>query len=273
MSSSEDWKYKEEQKPMNNGERLGGDLSPAAPETVTVALGGPPASGPGKRRLTSPLSGRCSRTQVLLLVLIAASVLTILSIAAVILTRTPCHHHHPVVSDPKESSSLPLAVNSTVDGGTTKGPGRGGPSPGILLRWNEIRLPRSVVPSFYRLKLRVDMDQFLFFGSVEIYVDVVSDTDFIVLHVNSLSIDPENVLLLLQEERKEEEDDEWEDEQESLKRTTASPNHDLFILETHEVLRRGSKRRIVISNFNGTINDDLRGLYRSVYKDHAGKLK
>lgn len=225
------------------------------PEAVSVRA---PPSG-SKRRC--PRMPGCTRIHTFLMLVIAVSFITILSLVVIIFTRPSCHHHPGAVYDPHGSSASPL--NSNASSTTTRDP--------RLVeerqRWTDIRLPRSVVPFFYRLTLRVDMDQFSFSGSVEIDVNATGETDFIVLHMTSLTVDPKNVFIV------DDPDSEAEGLRESFRRVTVSPVHDLFILETRRMLRQGSKHRILIRGFTGFISEDLRGLYRSVYKDQNGRLK
>lgn len=241
----------EDRKPMNNGEHF--DLCPEA----AVSIRAPPSSG-AKRRCPRMLT--CSRIQTILLLVIAISFVTILSLVVVIFTRPPCHHPAPV-SDRLGSNALP--GNASVSSTTER-------DPGLVeerQRWTDIRLPRSIVPFFYRLTLRVDMDQFTFVGSVDIDVTAVDDADFVVLHMTSLAIDPNDVFIVHDQGSGDDE------RRESFRRVTVSPVHDLYILETRRMLGQGTEHRIVITRFSGIISEDLRGLYRSVYKDQNGRLK
>ncbi|XP_060210512.1 aminopeptidase M1-like [Lycium barbarum] len=54
-------------------------------------------------------------------------------------------------------------------------------------------LPKFVVPTRYSLRLKPDLVTCKFTGYVDISVDVVSDTKFIVLNAAELSIDPKSV--------------------------------------------------------------------------------
>ncbi|CAM8967548.1 unnamed protein product [Rhodiola kirilowii] len=52
------------------------------------------------------------------------------------------------------------------------------------------RLPKSVVPKRYDLKLKPDLEACTFSGTVHIDVDVVADTPFVVLNAADLIIAP-----------------------------------------------------------------------------------
>lgn len=56
------------------------------------------------------------------------------------------------------------------------------------------RLPKFAVPKRYDLRLKPDLVACKFTGAVDISVDVVSDTKFIVLNAAELSVDPKSVL-------------------------------------------------------------------------------
>lgn len=55
------------------------------------------------------------------------------------------------------------------------------------------RLPKFALPKRYDLKLKPDLDACKFSGAVDIAVDVVSETKFLVLNAAELSIDSKSV--------------------------------------------------------------------------------
>lgn len=55
------------------------------------------------------------------------------------------------------------------------------------------RLPKFVVPKRYDIKLKPDLTACKFAGTVNIFVDVVADTKFIVLNAAELSVDSNSV--------------------------------------------------------------------------------
>jgi len=139
------------------------------------------------------------------------------------------------------------------------------------LRWSNIRLPRSVIPTSYSVTLRIDLDTFTFSGSVEIDVHTTSATDLIVLHVGSLVVDS-NDLFLVRLAKSEGNDDDGGIRERFVSAAAARVN-DLFLLETAVELKALGEYRIVFGNFTGVLTDDLRGLYRSSYRDQAGKTR
>lgn len=57
-----------------------------------------------------------------------------------------------------------------------------------VIRMNEDRLPKSVIPYFYNITTDIYPDMFYFKGITEIYVDVVEETNNITLHSLELTI-------------------------------------------------------------------------------------
>jgi len=123
-----------------------------------------------------------------------------------------------------------------------------------LLSDNPFRLPRSVIPAHYELHLEPDLDTFTFLGSVSIQIGVTETLDEIVL--NAAEIDMNSVVL-----RGEEgeipvagvaHDDEYERATLTLESPASPGTYSLDI------------------SYTGLINDQLRGLYRSMYRDTSG---
>ena len=116
------------------------------------------------------------------------------------------------------------------------------------------RLPRTVTPRHYRLTLDVDIEAARFDGSAEVEVDVETEVDDITLNAAELEID--NVTLEIADGSiigaTVGLDEEAERAVFSLQRS-APPGH--------AVLR---------CRFSGTLNDQLRGFYRSTFVDADG---
>ena len=55
------------------------------------------------------------------------------------------------------------------------------------------RLPKFAVPKRYDITLKLDLVTCKFAGAVQISVDVVSDTNVIVLHASDLDVEPKSV--------------------------------------------------------------------------------
>ena len=119
---------------------------------------------------------------------------------------------------------------------------------------NPYRLPRRVIPHRYELRLEPDLETFTFQGSVRIEIEVIEPIDVLVLNVADLELKT----IILRADSGEIEvtsvshDEEYERATFHLAQTADPGAYTLEIIYT------------------GTINDQLRGLYRSVYTDAEG---
>jgi len=124
-------------------------------------------------------------------------------------------------------------------------------SPGVL---DPYRLPRHVVPTRYDLRLEPDLTTASFAGQETITITVHQSTSDIVLNAIDLDIASAKI------------------EGESGPAREAAITLDVTLQRCHltftERLLPGSWRLTII--FSGTLNDKLRGFYRSTYKDENG---
>ncbi len=120
---------------------------------------------------------------------------------------------------------------------------------------DKYRLPTTVLPSAYRLRLDPDLEAATFVGSVEIDLDVRAATDTIVLNSIELEIDPPVIrgAAGLELDGTVELDD-------TLERAT---------ITFPEAVPPGS--HVLTLRFRGILNDQLRGFYRSTFTDAEGR--
>jgi len=118
---------------------------------------------------------------------------------------------------------------------------------------NPYRLPRSVVPSHYRLRLEPDLEAFVFSGTVEIDVTVEEPVDTIQL--NALELEIENGVLLR--------------DSETIGLSATLHEADQRVIFNSEVEISPGPATIRIG-FSGTLNDQLHGFYRSSFTDVNG---
>ena len=111
------------------------------------------------------------------------------------------------------------------------------------------RLPTTVVPSAYDLVLEPDLESATFLGEVSIQVEVVEATSEVVLNAIDLQLDAAEV-----------------DGQPA--EVTLDADHGRATLRLPEPIETGPAT--VHLRFLGTLNDKLRGFYRSTFKDSAG---
>ncbi len=119
---------------------------------------------------------------------------------------------------------------------------------------NPFRLPRHVIPTRYDIRLELNFEELTFDGTVAIQIGVNQSTQKIVF--NSAELAFHSIEITGNEETVEVADIGYDDEYE---RTT---------LTLEERIRPGTYT--LGFTYSGTINDQLKGLYQSVYRDADG---
>ena len=127
--------------------------------------------------------------------------------------------------------------------------------------WDNIRLPTSVTPSHYDVNLNVNLNTFQVMGSVNITCSINSETKYILLHAQDMSIGQRDV--------------QAQGEGGLLTAVQASgtfqPEHDFYVLELDSSLQPGTVYVYLV--FNYTLRDDLAGFYKSSYVNDVGKRR
>ena len=118
---------------------------------------------------------------------------------------------------------------------------------------NPFRLPRHITPSHYAIRLDLDFDELEFDGAVSIDIGVSETTDEIVLNAADLEIES----VELDQGEVAVEGLSFDDEYEKMTISLATP------------IRPGSYSLDI--EYRGTINDQLKGLYQSIYRDPEGE--
>ncbi len=119
---------------------------------------------------------------------------------------------------------------------------------------NPYRLPRTVVPSRYDIRLEPDLTTFTFTGAETVAVTVTQPVTEIWLNALELTITAVSI-----------ENDRRESQRGSA---TAEPANERSRLAFATPIPPGAWRLRL--EFTGTLNDKLRGFYRSTYKDPSG---
>ncbi|ONK80890.1 uncharacterized protein A4U43_C01F22890 [Asparagus officinalis] len=122
------------------------------------------------------------------------------------------------------------------------------------------RLPRFAAPKRYEIFLKPDLIACKFAGSVRITIDVASATRFFVLNAADLVIDNDSISFTSQSSPKEFRPSE----------IAVVEKDDILVLRFDEVLPLGEG--VLGIRFDGTLNDQMKGFYRSVY-EHNGEKK
>ncbi|PWZ13767.1 hypothetical protein Zm00014a_014677 [Zea mays] len=135
-----------------------------------------------------------------------------------------------------------------------------GETAGVLARYSfnkfrgQAQLPRFAAPRRYDLRLRPDLVTCTFSGTAAVTVAVSAPTRFLVLNSADLSIDSA-----------------------SIRFRDLAPKEVVFFADD-EILVLGFSKDLVLGEgvlsmkFNGTLNDQMRGFYRSKYQ-YKGKMK
>ncbi|XP_043718554.1 aminopeptidase M1 [Telopea speciosissima] len=122
------------------------------------------------------------------------------------------------------------------------------------------RLPKFAVPKHYDLKLKPDLVTCKFTGTVDIDIDIVAETKFIVLNAAELVVDRGSVYFKNESSSKEFRPLEIE----------LVGQDEILVLEFDDVLPIG--KGILGIGFEGTLKDNMKGIYRSIYQ-HNGEKK
>lgn len=112
------------------------------------------------------------------------------------------------------------------------------------------RLPITSKPLKYVLTLDIDLESMIFFGNIEINLEVLNETNAISLNSKDLMISYDTISLV---------------DSFGKKNILRNWNESLFevIVLNFDQLNRGNY--ILGIEFNGNITDNLKGLYRSTY--------
>ncbi len=112
------------------------------------------------------------------------------------------------------------------------------------------RLPRRVLPSRYEILLEPDLDRATFDGHITIRVDVVEDTDQIILNAADLEVLRASITSGF-------------DEQTGV--VELHPESERCIIALPKAVSSGTHTIKMV--FRGTLNDKLKGWYRSTFRD------
>ncbi|KAI1882544.1 hypothetical protein AGOR_G00251840 [Albula goreensis] len=123
--------------------------------------------------------------------------------------------------------------------------------------WRHLRLPATLRPRHYDLKLSVYMDNFTFSGEVNIEFECVNSTKFIVLHADRLEVEKAVV---------------YSDNKKPgvirIHRQFHYPSNQVYVLALHRELKPQRTYKVNIT-FEAQIENELLGFFRSSYVLHG----
>ena len=130
--------------------------------------------------------------------------------------------------------------------------------------WDNPRLPEDIIPVHYSIDLTVDLDNFTFTGKSSIRITCESKTHLILLHAKELNIDSERVTLEIA--------DGVDRMVPNVIDVRLYPENFFILVELEEDLEEGVDYLLTIE-FEGKLQDDLVGLYRSSYTTPGGETR
>ncbi|XP_044004939.1 uncharacterized protein LOC122850036 isoform X2 [Aphidius gifuensis] len=126
----------------------------------------------------------------------------------------------------------------------------------------DYRLPNSVIPKSYEIRMVTDMENLEFTGDVKIEALIKNETDKIILHHGNIEIQSYSVKLLKNNVTTKV----------SILNTTYDKKTEKYTIFLKKILEKDSKIIIAI-NSNGTLSDNMIGFYKSSYFDDKGNIK
>lgn len=118
---------------------------------------------------------------------------------------------------------------------------------------SDYRLPKKVYPIFYNITTDVDLDYLTFQGYIEITIDVVAETDRIVLHALDLTFLKIRLF--------------YDDDKEEVRITNTTLDKEMETLTIHLEEDLDVARYKIEADYQGKLNEHNEGLYRSNYTD------
>ncbi|XP_042437234.1 aminopeptidase M1-B-like [Zingiber officinale] len=125
----------------------------------------------------------------------------------------------------------------------------------------QARLPKFAIPHNYNLSINVDLSNFTFLGVIEITIDIVSPTKYLVLNVVDLVVEQSSIWFS---------GDLFGGSGEELKHPSnivEVKDDEILILGFDGILPIG--KGILSIKYSGIINDESRGFYRSTYEQYG----
>ncbi|XP_046856975.1 aminopeptidase N-like [Xenia sp. Carnegie-2017] len=127
----------------------------------------------------------------------------------------------------------------------------------------QIRLPKDIKPMTYKVRLHPDLKTFKFNGSVVIKILALAHTNRIVFHQKGLNFSKDEIIIKGVED----------DEKIAVRDMRLDLKNEQVLIKTARFLRKNHAYTIRISIFNGNLNENLEGFYKSSYKTSSGEIR
>lgn len=121
----------------------------------------------------------------------------------------------------------------------------------------DVRLPRSIVPKSYHIRIIpfIFEGNFTFSGVVDIILNVLEDTTNVTLHIDDILYDDSSISLVSLSDNSNI----------NVKKIENDTSRQFLVMHLEESLLRNKLYRLHIK-YTGVLNDILQGFYRSSYK-------
>ncbi|XP_038059701.1 putative aminopeptidase-2 [Patiria miniata] len=130
--------------------------------------------------------------------------------------------------------------------------------------WESTRLPETLRPISYDLKVRTDLTNSIFTGSVSVLVECLQDTNVILIHSKELVIGEGKTTLTRQGSGTK--------APELAKDPWLYTDNQFAVIELNGELDKGAQYRLYME-FQGPLKNDLLGYYKMSYKTASGEEK
>lgn len=196
----------------------------------------------------------CSQT--ILVTLIAVLVLVVAIVITAFVTKRSCS-----VASHNCSSCSPLDKNSAQNNTRFAEPRL--PVPDLAVYpWSGIRLPRSVIPTLYEIRIQIDLTTLAYQGTVNTTVHVNTSTKYIIFHRNKIDVDVSKVSVTCKQAPER-----------YVVRQFEEKDKNFHVVEIDDDLVAGDTCTVIVGNYTGHLGTDLKGLYLSSYKNHQGETR
>ncbi|KAK4304350.1 hypothetical protein Pmani_023699 [Petrolisthes manimaculis] len=190
--------------------------------------------------------------------------LALLFVSAVVATGLLVYYYAPRIREaayissheytPRDSTTVAVAGVGGAGGG---GGGGGGPK-----KKPDVRLPRSLIPLSYVVKLQPYVNgNFKIVGSVEVEMKVMEETDKVTLHITAIKTKNHTVKVTPSDNRS--------GPGLKINKHEYDQEREFYIAHLDQKLRKG-RTYVLYMDFDAYLNNELRGFYRSSYKDTDG---
>ena len=124
--------------------------------------------------------------------------------------------------------------------------------------WTNVRLPSTLNPQLYTIRLEPNLNTFDVQGNVTINVAVLQATSVIILHAEDMDIHRDSVSV------------KFDSIELSVSRTFTYSDNDFYVISLGDEIKSGNTIAISL-RFNYTLRDDLVGFYKSSYTNDNGE--